>query len=166
MAARQSCHDARPGFLARLFRINDLSLQLLNISLIALLMALIDMMGSRAPPADEREPLLGDASASQCALTGATNHEDEHNQATDKAVPTGIARRLYVSHFLSTWNSRVFEFGATLYLATIFPHTLLPLSIYALIRGLSAVVFSPAVGQYIDKSDRLQCVRLSISTVL
>ncbi|KAJ3728187.1 hypothetical protein DFJ43DRAFT_1085170 [Lentinula guzmanii] len=38
---------------------------------------------------------------------------------------------LYISHFLSTWNSRVFEFGAVLYLATIYPGTLLPMSIYA-----------------------------------
>ncbi|KAH8686274.1 iron transporter [Ilyonectria robusta] len=45
-----------------------------------------------------------------------------------------IAHRLYLSHFLSTWNSRVFEFGAVLYLATIFPGTLLPMSVYALTR--------------------------------
>lgn len=75
---------------------------------------------------------------------------------------TASARRLYLSHFLSTWNSRVFEFGAVLYLATIFPGTLLPMSVYALCRGLAAVIFAPAVGRYIDAGQRLGVVRTSI----
>ncbi|KIL71466.1 hypothetical protein M378DRAFT_182891 [Amanita muscaria Koide BX008] len=73
-----------------------------------------------------------------------------------------MSRRLYVSHFFSTWNSRLFEFGATLFLATIFPGTLLPTSVYALARSLSAILFSPAVGRYIDNNNRLVVVRLSI----
>jgi iron-regulated transporter 1 len=77
-------------------------------------------------------------------------------------VPAGVARRFYVSHFLSTWNSRVFEFGAVLYLATTFPGTLLPMSEYAVTRGISAIVFAPAVGLYIDTGNRLQVVRVSI----
>lgn len=80
----------------------------------------------------------------------------------DRQVSARIARRLYVSHFLSTWNSRVFEFGAVLYLATIFPGTLLPMSLYALTRGLVAIIFAPAVGHYIDVGNRLQVVRVSI----
>ncbi|KAI1826361.1 Ferroporti-1 [Xylaria intraflava] len=82
--------------------------------------------------------------------------------ASQRQVPARITRRLYVSHFLSTWNSRVFEFGAVLYLATVYPGTLLPMSVYALTRGLSAIVFAPAVGQYIDTANRLHVVRVSI----
>ncbi|KAH6689828.1 Ferroporti-1 [Plectosphaerella plurivora] len=78
------------------------------------------------------------------------------------SIPSRIARRLYLSHFLSTWNSRVFEFGAVLYLAAIFPGTLLPMSVYALARGLSAILFAPAVGRFIDTVDRLHVVRVSI----
>lgn len=81
-------------------------------------------------------------------------------------VPNSIARRLYISHFLSTWNSRVFEFGAVLYLATIFPGTLMPMSVYALVRGISAIAFAPAVGWYIDMGNRLQVVRVSIGKSL
>lgn len=73
-----------------------------------------------------------------------------------------IRGRLYVSHFLSTWNSRMFEFGAVLYLANIFPNTLLPMSVYALARGVAAILFAPAVGYYIDTGDRLSVVRFSI----
>ena len=77
-------------------------------------------------------------------------------------VQSAITWRLYVSHFLSTWNARAFEFGAVLFLASIFPGTLLPMSVYALTRGVSAIVLSPAVGRYIDTGERLQVVRLSI----
>lgn len=77
-------------------------------------------------------------------------------------VPMAVRKRLYISHFLSTWNSRVFEFGAVLYLASIYPGTLLPMSVYALSRQASAIVLSPAIGRFIDNSNRLKVVRLSI----
>ena len=73
-----------------------------------------------------------------------------------------IRRLLYISHFLSTWNSRAFEFGAFLFLATIYPQTLLPASIYALARASSAAILSPWLGGYIDCTTRLKLVRLSI----
>ncbi|KAG7284860.1 hypothetical protein NEMBOFW57_009475 [Staphylotrichum longicolle] len=47
-------------------------------------------------------------------------------------VPRSLEIRLYVSHFPSTWNSRLFEFAAVLFLASIFRDTLLPMSVYAL----------------------------------
>jgi len=73
-----------------------------------------------------------------------------------------ICRRLYVSHFLSTWNYRGFEFGSVLFLASIFPGTLLPLSIYALVRAASAIIFAPLVGRQIDQGQRLCIIRNSI----
>ena len=80
----------------------------------------------------------------------------------DHGIPSNIKWRLFTSHFLSTWNARSFEFGAVLFLASIFPATLLPMSVYALTRGISAILFSPAVGRYIDTAERLHVVRLSI----
>lgn len=73
-----------------------------------------------------------------------------------------IKRRLYISHFLSTWNFRGFEFGAVLFLASIFPGTLAPLSIYALVRAASAILSASAVGHYIDSGERLKVIRDSI----
>lgn len=77
-------------------------------------------------------------------------------------VSRHILRRLYVSHFLSTWNSRTFEFGAVLFLASIFSGTLLHLSIYALLRSASAIFFSSIIGHAVDNRNRLAMVRLSI----
>src|SRR4051812_15528132 len=73
-----------------------------------------------------------------------------------------ITSRLFISHFLSTWNSRLFEMGAVLFIAAIFPGTLQPMSIYALVRSAAAVMLSPAMGSWIDKGDRLRVVRVSI----
>ncbi|KAB8226727.1 Ferroporti-1 [Aspergillus novoparasiticus] len=86
----------------------------------------------------------------------------QHEHPITSTPPRRLARRLYISHFLSTWNSRVFEFGTVLYLASIYPGTLLPMSIYALSRGVAAILLAPAVGHYIDTGNRLQVVRVSI----
>lgn len=113
-----------------------------------------------APGSEAEERLLED---------NEHNSEETELQAfetTESNIPNrGLGtthRLLYVSHFLSTWNSRVFEFGAFLFLANIFPNTLLPASVYALSRAASAAVFSPFLGSYIDRADRLHTVRLSI----
>ncbi|KAF2101061.1 hypothetical protein NA57DRAFT_36305 [Rhizodiscina lignyota] len=97
---------------------------------------------------------------------GSSQHDDgtpgSHSEDRTGNPSGSVKLRLYLSHFLSTWNSRVFEFGAVLYLASIFPSTLLPMSVYAVARAASAILFSPAVGRYIDTKDRLHVVRLSI----
>lgn len=101
-----------------------------------------------------------------------TNEHDavEQMQVQDVTPPPSSdkehrqhCRRLYISHALSTWNSRLFEFGAFLFLANIYPNTLLPASVYALARAASAALLSPWLGSYIDSADRLKAVRLSIS---
>jgi iron-regulated transporter 1 len=73
-----------------------------------------------------------------------------------------ILFKLYTSHFLSVWNSRLFEFGAILFLAVITPGTLFYASTYALVRSLAAVFLASTVGQYIDRSNRLVSIRASI----
>lgn len=103
------------------------------------------------------QPTTADATET----SGAIRDVEDHTPARPR-IPTAISRRLYISHFLSTWNSRAFEFGAVLFLASIFPHTLLPLSIYALVRSAAAIIFGPTVGRAIDRRNRLQIVRFSI----
>lgn len=92
--------------------------------------------------------------------------DDTHNGSPGHSgsAPSRISshRLLYTSHFLSTWNSRAFEFGAFLFLASIYPQTLLPASIYALARAGSVALFSPWLGSYIDETERLKAVRASI----
>ena len=81
---------------------------------------------------------------------------------THKRLQRSILIRLYTSHFLSYWNSRAFEFGAVLFLAGIFPGTLLYASIYALGRSLAGTLLSSRVGSYVDRTNRLTAIRSSI----
>ncbi len=87
---------------------------------------------------------------------------DQQQGSPASLLPLRITSRLFVSHFLSTWNSRLFEMGAVLFIAAIYPHTLRPMSVYALVRSAAAIIFSPAIGSWIDKGDRLVVVRCSI----
>jgi hypothetical protein len=74
----------------------------------------------------------------------------------------GVVRKLYISHFLSTGNFRGIEFDAVLFLAKVFPGTLAPLSVYALVRAASAIFFSSAMGSYIEYGQGLTVIRHSI----
>ena len=95
--------------------------------------------------------------------------EQHHSEALDNGngvhapITWAIEWKLYVSHFLSTWNSRSFEFASVLFLAHIYPNTLLYLSLYAIVRSASAIVFAPMIGRAIDKCARIWIVRISIS---
>lgn len=90
--------------------------------------------------------------------------ETSSQQASNGPAPESrsVLIRLYLSHSLSAWNSRMFEFGAVLFLASIFPGTLLYASIYALVRSLSAVALSSWLGSKVDRSNRLVVLRQSI----
>lgn len=106
------------------------------------------------------EPLLGPQDQRLC-------HEEEELFTPENipAVPEDlkpVIARLCISHFLSAWNSRLFEFGSVLFLASIYPDTLMPVSVYALFRAAAAITLSPAIGLWIDKGHRLFVVRTSI----
>jgi solute carrier family 40 (iron-regulated transporter), member 1 len=144
----------------------------------------VQLLDSALPSdeATERTPLSRDISPAPRVETSGTNDRQSSTSSSRPSSPTssrtqstltgeilshheiseGITRKLYVSHFLSTWNFRGFEFGAVLFLATIFPGTLLPMSSYALIRAASAIILAPASGRYIDNGERLRVIRSSI----
>ncbi|CAO2657919.1 Nn.00g071790.m01.CDS01 [Neocucurbitaria sp. VM-36] len=83
--------------------------------------------------------------------------------AAGHSTPTRpLLWRLYLSHTLSTWNARTFEFGAVIFLAAIFPGTLFFASCYALFRSAAAAVLGSWIGNQVDHKDRLHVVRQSI----
>lgn len=90
----------------------------------------------------------------------------ETEDQTAPQASSAITWRLYLSHFLSTWSSRSFEFGSVLFLAHIYPDTLLYLSIYAMCRSAAGIALSTNIGKAIDRNARLQVVRLSIGRLL
>jgi iron-regulated transporter 1 len=78
------------------------------------------------------------------------------------AISSSLTLRLYTSHILSTWNSRLFEAGVVYFLAAIFPDDLLPVSVYALSRNVAAIILAAPVGHAIDRRNRLSVIRASI----
>ena len=114
---------------------------------------------------EEDEPLVSNVlsprPSAEITSTRSSTHRLAANDNEDFAHPR-TKTWLFCSHFLSTWNSRVFEFGAVLFLAEIYPNNLRPVSLYTLIRAASAICFSPTVGGYIDQKIRLGLVRTSI----
>ena len=111
---------------------------------------------------EEDVPFLQDESVSPPPYTSVAVHEVPTTEGQNRNEEH-LKQRLYISHFLSTWNSRTFEFAALLVVARLFQETLLPVSIYALFRAGSAICFAPFVGRYVDHGDRLNTVRFSIS---
>ncbi len=85
----------------------------------------------------------------------------EHNSAPID-ISKSLTLRLYTSHFLSTWNSRLFEAAVVYFLASIFPDNLLPISVYALTRNAAAIALTVPAGNWIDHANRLTIVRTSI----
>lgn len=93
---------------------------------------------------------------------GDVDDDGAASNAHAHGIPAALTSRLYVSHFLSTWNSRLFEFGAAIFLTSVFPGTLRPVSIYSLVRNAGYVLFSHPLGTWINNGDRLRVIRTSI----
>lgn len=106
---------------------------------------------------------INDASRPLLAPDHQTGQVDDETASSDIQPHGSVRTKLYISHTLSTFNSRAFEFGAFLFLAAIYPQTLQPASIYALARAGCAALFSPVVGRYIDSTGRLPILRISIA---
>ncbi|KAG2416374.1 hypothetical protein HFD88_007589 [Aspergillus terreus] len=118
-------------------------------------------MSNAPPPHHEPDIMDPDATADITDHLLPHSPSPEPVEAPSRRVKH-VLFRLYVSHTLSTWNSRMFEFGSVLFLASIFPGTLLYASIYALGRSLSAVLLSSWLGSVVDRSNRLKTIRHSI----
>ncbi|KAJ8058287.1 hypothetical protein OCU04_012481 [Sclerotinia nivalis] len=74
------------------------------------------------------------------------------------------AWNLYLSHFLSTWNGRSYEFAAIIFTANAWPDTLVAASIRGIVRTLASICFSSSVGRWVDKSpDRLKTLLTTIT---
>ena len=125
-------------------------------------MVLLNSNHETMPATEEDVPFLREGSVSPPPYPSVAAHEIPTTEDQTRREKH-LKLRLYISHFLSTWNSRTFEFAALLVVACLFQDTLLPVSIYALFRAGSAICFAPFIGRYVDRGDRLKVVRVSIS---
>ncbi|KAI9644897.1 hypothetical protein NHQ30_006931 [Ciborinia camelliae] len=88
----------------------------------------------------------------------------EMNLDTGMEMDRAQAWNLYLSHFLSTWNGRSYEFAAIIFTANAWPDTLVAASIRGIVRTLASICFSSSVGRWVDKSpDRLRTLLTTIT---
>ncbi|KAK6352968.1 hypothetical protein TWF696_004958 [Orbilia brochopaga] len=72
-------------------------------------------------------------------------------------------RWLYLSHFLSTWNTRTYQFAAVIFTVEAFPNTLLSASISGIAQCIFAIILSQSVGTWVDRTpSRLKALRTTI----
>ena len=64
---------------------------------------------------------------------------------------------LYVSHLLSTWSDKMWEFSVPFFLLGLDrPNTMSFVGLYALAAGATNIAFGPVIGYLVDKYPRLQ----------
>lgn len=61
---------------------------------------------------------------------------------------------LYLSHFLSAWGIRAFEFLVSLVLVQLYNDSLFMVALFGLLDSLAIVLSSPYLGRYVDRSER------------
>ncbi|KAG0328322.1 hypothetical protein BGZ99_005675 [Dissophora globulifera] len=73
-----------------------------------------------------------------------------------------VDRKLYLSHLLTSWVDRSFEFASYLLISRVYTTSLLQASIYGLSTTLIALVLSPRIGNWINILSRLQTYRVTL----
>ncbi|KAK6524814.1 hypothetical protein TWF281_011712 [Arthrobotrys megalospora] len=127
-----------------------------------------DDVNPETPTADAElessQPLISRPAAPHNGSHAAAESSNEHRgaQAREGGSSSSLSG-LYVSHFLSTWNARTYEFAAVVFTVEAFPNTLLPASISGIAQCLAAILFSPSVGTWADRSpSRLSSLKTTI----
>ncbi|KAL4222198.1 hypothetical protein ACF0H5_018235 [Mactra antiquata] len=80
---------------------------------------------------------------------------------TDQKTKT-VCIYVYISHFLSAWGDRMWQFGVGLFLVIIAPESLLLTAIYGFVMGAAILLFGPMVGDWVDRTARLSAARISL----
>ncbi|KAF5869945.1 putative iron-regulated transporter protein [Botrytis fragariae] len=112
---------------------------------------------------DEEDALISNG-AEQEVMQTEMNVEMEMEMEVEMNLNKTQAWALYLSHFLSTWNGRSYEFAAIIFTASAWPDTLVAASIRGIVRTLASICFSSTVGRWVDQSpDRLKTLLTTIT---
>ncbi|XP_052766066.1 solute carrier family 40 member 1-like [Mya arenaria] len=107
----------------------------------------VDEKKRQYDPDPEKKPLLSDS--------------DQH-EALDTSEQSVAVWYVYISHFLSAWGDRMWQFGVGLFLVIIAPDSLLLTAIYGFAMGAAILLLGPIVGDWVDKTSRLSAARISL----
>ncbi|KAK3333419.1 Ferroporti-1 [Cercophora scortea] len=114
----------------------------------------------------EETPLLNDGPAqtqTQTQTRDRMQSPDRQPEDDGNEIKKGLLWRLYVSHFLSTWNMRSYEFTVILLFVKAYPNTLLPTSIRGILTNGATLLLSPAIGRWVDRNaSRFHTIKITI----
>ncbi|CAN0927897.1 Solute carrier family 40 member 1 [Linum grandiflorum] len=94
------------------------------------------------------------------------NGDDEpcSSSSSPPPPPTSLIRNLYIAHFLTRWDARMWEFSVGLYMIHLWPDSLVLAAVYGAVESASAALFGPLVGQWIERLAYVQILRIWLVT--
>ena len=75
-----------------------------------------------------------------------------------------ISSLLYIGHSLSSWGDRMWQFAVPLLLLDLDTSKLTLAAAYGLVTSATVLIFGPVVGDWIDRTERLKAIRISLLT--
>lgn len=79
-----------------------------------------------------------------------------------EAPPPLYTASLSFVYFFAAWGDRMWEFAVIVFLLEVFPGTLLPPSLFGLFENVAGIALGTSVGGFIDRTERLKSMRISI----
>ncbi|GAB1599459.1 solute carrier family 40 member 1-like [Argonauta hians] len=79
-----------------------------------------------------------------------------------KTCFSSLSFLVYLSHTLSCWSDRLWSFSVGLFLIQIAPDSLQLTAIYGLISGSMVFFLGAIIGNWVDKTERLKTVKISL----
>ncbi|KAF1315122.1 Ferroportin, partial [Globisporangium splendens] len=86
----------------------------------------------------------------------------ESGRVVATETPKRVLMYLYISHFLSAWGDRMWQFAIPILFMEVFVDTLLPSATFSLIMYTTCIFAIPSVGKYLDTANRWTVMKYSI----
>ncbi|CAK9153739.1 unnamed protein product [Ilex paraguariensis] len=79
-------------------------------------------------------------------------------------LPSSLLIYLYLGHFLSRWDARMWEFSVGLYMINVWPDSLFLAAACGLVESASTALLGPLVGQWVDKVTYVKVLQIWLLT--
>lgn len=84
------------------------------------------------------------------------------SSAEPVVVDHSVINQVCMLYFFGAWGKRMWEFAGIVFIMEIFPGSLLASSVFGLMETVIGMLWSPAVGRFIDNNQRLHSIRTSV----
>ncbi|KAK5583012.1 hypothetical protein RB653_004602 [Dictyostelium firmibasis] len=120
----------------------------------------------------EREEELEEININQAIITNGGESDDEDGDEEKdnngsliklpKKYETSFSNYIMISHLITRMGDKSWAFIIPLFLITLSPNSLIPVSVFGLSQYLFRLLFGPTVGKMTDKYKKVQIIKLGI----